>query len=453
MRRFRSQVVRAFTLIELIVVVTLVIVVLGVAVPAFRAMLEGSERSLAENTLRVGVQVARDLALRGEGDAALVFIRDADGRTRLVPVVKAGEFDDYTFNAAAFGAGAYLRNKTNTVRRDVFAPAPLATPLLLPRGFSVSGYADPNSIDQCFRRCLDNPQPVDREGWYDAEAYSNRGVPGGALARLEGNWVLPETFLFEPDVQGPGVRSQASGDPSSRITGANVGRTPRQSFMIRFESGTGQLVRGSRPSLVLDPRASSLGRGLFTGSYRWMRANRAEDAKAWTSRVLSTRVLDAGGLEDVNFLYLQTLAIGNYSNDTVLAGPVARIALFRENELVSGVGASGVNRETNSLYRPAVEPEGDEPMDFGTATGVIRFDMNLFEGTFIRQADQVRIAINRWMQGDTNFIAAGGFDRSDVDGDGNVFGDAASGNLPADEARAKIYFVQPSTGELTEVLR
>lgn len=439
--RFR----RGFTIIELLVVVTLLLVVLGIAVPAFRSMLDGSERSLAENTLRVGVAIARDVATRGEGDAAIVFIRDADGRTRLVPVVAVGTYDDSTFNPVPFGVAAMVPGSPYVVRRDVFAPIPLASPLVLPRGFTIAGYADPNTIDQCFRNCQAS-RGLDREGWYNSQAYGDGGSPQGEAAKLDGNWILPETSLFEPDVQAPGL-------PESRIRGVNVARTPRQTFMIRFASGTGSLVRGASPSLVLDPRPSSLGRGLFTGQTRWMRANRVEDPRSWMMRVLMTEDLNGNGVVDREDLFLRALAIGNFSNDTVLSGPVARVALFRDDELVKGLGASGLNRETNSLYRPIVEDQGDGPQMFG-AQGSIRFDMDLFEGNaVIRNPGDVRIGLNRWIQGDTNFIAAGGFDRSDTDGDGNIYGDAATGNLPPDEPRAKIFFVQPGTGDLTEVSR
>ena len=85
---------RAFTLIELIIVITLLIVVLGIAVPAFSGMLNASERTLAENTLRVGVTVARDLAVLNGEDSGLLFVRDESGRTRMIPVVKVGTLND-----------------------------------------------------------------------------------------------------------------------------------------------------------------------------------------------------------------------------------------------------------------------------------------------------------------------------------------------------------------------
>jgi len=443
-RTSRVQGAAGFTLVELLVVVTLLVVVLGVAVPAFRNMLDASERSLAENSLRVGVQVARDLAFQGEGDAGLVFIRDPDGRTRLVPVVSVGTYRDPSFNPVPFGPGAFANPIQFGVEREVFAPVSQTSPILLPRGYAVAGFADPQTIDQCFQFCP-STRPIDYEGWYDSQAYGNEGSPQGESARLDGNWLLPETFLYEP-------RMQAPGSEGSLITGASRTRTPRQSFMIRFESGTGQLVRGSRPAIVIDPRPSALGRDMFLGATRWMRADRIEDARDWASRVLASDDVDGNGVVQSNDRWLKAVAIGNFSNDTVLAGPVARLAMFRESDLVSGLGASGVNKDTNSLYFPIVTETTGLVQAIGTA-GSIRFDLGLFDGDVISTPNEVRIGINRWIQGDTNFIAAGGFDRSDADGDGNIFGDAASGDIPADEPRAKLYFVQPATGDLTEVLR
>ena len=52
---------RGFTLIELIAVVTLLLVVLGIAVPAFTGMVNASEQSLAENTLRIAESAVREV--------------------------------------------------------------------------------------------------------------------------------------------------------------------------------------------------------------------------------------------------------------------------------------------------------------------------------------------------------------------------------------------------------
>ncbi len=425
-----QRVRRAFTLIEMLVVVTLLIVVLGVAVPAFRGMIDASERSLSENALRVGVRVARDLAVRGEGDAAIVFFRDLDGRVRMVPALQVGTLVDSAFNP--FATFPFNPETDPVIERDVFAPVGLSSPIQMPLGWAVAGYADPNTIDIQISAGIS-------EGWYDSEAYGNEGQTSGEAARLDGNWVLPETAYYERFMLAPGA--PPPGGFSSVVSGADISRTPRQTFMVRFRSGTGEIVRGASPAVVVDPRPTALGRGLFTPDVRWMRANRIEDARAWAARVLRQGDVNGDGVTDFIDETFRVVSIGNFSNDTVLAGPVSRLALFRAEDLAEGLGAKGLNRSTNTLYAP-IEREGR-----------IAFDMSLFDGhPFIDEPNEVRLGINRWIQGDTNFVAAGGFTNSDTDGDGNVYGDAGDG-IEADTPRALIFVVEHGTGELTGVSR
>ncbi|MBZ0172798.1 MAG: hypothetical protein K8E66_10490, partial [Phycisphaerales bacterium] len=322
------------------------------------------------------------------------------------------------------------------IERDVFAPIALASPIQLPRGWSIAGFADPNSIDFQFSQSVS-------EGWYDGEAHGDNSDPGSDAenARFDGNWLLPETDYFEMLMQTPGAPPPEGYSPV--VTDVDVNRTPRQTFMIRFQSGTGQLVRGSAPAIVIDPRPTSVGRGFFPQNLRWIRANRIEDARQWTERVVNADDLNGDGSVNHIDATFRVVAIGNFSNDTVLAGPVARLALYREEDLARGLGARGLNRETNSLYAPIAQE------------GRIAFDLEgLFSApNFIDEPGEVRIAINRWMQGDTNFVEAGGFEDSDTDGDGNIFGDAAAGGFAPDTPMAKIFIVQPGTGELTGVSR
>ncbi len=426
---------RAFTLIELIAVVTLLLVVLGIAVPAFTNMIRASERTLAENTLRVGVTVARDIATLNGRDAGLLFVREDNGRTRLIPVIRVGTLDDAVQNPFVT---PFDPVNSVTVERDVYAPVPFSSPLQMPRGWTIAGYAEPGSIDQFLGAV---PTPGLTEGWYDSFAYGDQGQ---ALAnpdpvRDAGHWLLPESGIFERFMQAPGDAPPAGF--VSQVSNQDADRTPRQSFMLRFEATTGALQRGGRPALVLDPRPSSLGRNEFIQETRWMRANRVEDYENWINRLLTTADLNnQNGIDFLDFR-LRLAAIGNFSNDTVLAGAVSRLAVFEENELITGLGASGVNRETEWIYEPIAE------------AGRIDFDMSLFAGSTVIQTPQdVRLGITRWIQGDTNFLEAGGFDQSDTDGDGSVYGDP-EGNFSPDAPVALIYFIHPGTGELTEVQR
>jgi prepilin-type N-terminal cleavage/methylation domain-containing protein len=448
----RSPIGRAFTLIELIVVVSLLVVVLGIAVPAFNGMVNASERSLAENTLRVGVTVARDLAALNGEESGLLFVRDTNGRTRLIPVVKVGTLTDAGNNPFVVNGFNPQDPASVAIERDVFAPVDFASTLQMPRGWGVAGYAEAGSID----RVISDPMQMITDGWYDSLPYGDDGMnvtppPGFDAVRDAGHWVLPETDLYEKFTQAPGA-SPADGF-TSEVSNADANRTPRQSFMLRFESGTGLLVRGGRPALVLDPRPSSLGR-LLSPTPRWTRANRMDDAVEWTNRVLETLVIDETATQYVPLRdeSLRVTLIGNFSNDTVLAGTVARLAIFEDRELAAGLGASGLNAETNSLYAPI------------SRDGRIQFDEELFtqagldvagtvEGGIVQQG--IALGITRWIQGDTNFLEVGSF-ASDADNDGSVYNDAevpGANGAPADQPVAQVYFIHPGTGELTEVSR
>lgn len=434
---------RGFTLIELIAVVTLLLVVLGIAVPAFTGMINASQRSLAENTLRAGVTIARDLAVINGQDSGLLFVRESNGRTRLIPVVRVGTLSDAVLNPFRTPFDPNNTTMNPAVERDVYAPVDFSSPMQMPKGWAVAGYADAGTIDRAVPTGLAGSTATD--GWYDSEAYGDDGMNLVASSspdpvRDAGHWLLPESDLYEKFMQAPGA------DPpsgfSSEVSGADSNRTPRQSFMLRFESGTGLLLRGGRPSLVLDPRPSSFGRGLYTATNRWVRANRIEDAEDWVNRVLTTDDIDGDTAVTVNDALLRIAAIGNFSNDTVLAGSISRLAIFEEGDLASGLGASGLNKETDSLYLPIEE------------MGRIAFDMDKFDGsTVISDPEDVRLGITRWIQGDTNFIEADGFQNSDTDGDGSVYGDPEENGVSADQPVARVYFVHPGTGELTEVAR
>ena len=326
----------------------------------------------------------------------------------------------------------------------------------LPRGWGVAGYAETGSID----RIVDQDEMV-TEGWYDSLAYGDDGMNIQAVGTFDpvrdaGHWVLPETDYYEKFTQAPGA-SPADGF-TSEVSTADGNRTPRQSFMLRFESGTGLLVRGGRPSLVLDPRPSSLGR-LLSPPPRWTRANRIDNAVEWTNRVLETLVIDETATSYVPLRdeSLRVTLIGNYSNDTVLAGSVARLAVFEDRDLAAGLGATGLNQETNSLYAPI------------SRDGRIQFDEELFDadattlyssavpGASSPVQQGIAFGITRWIQGDTNFLEypTPSFD-ADPDSNGSVYNDAevpGAGGAPADEPLAKIYFIHPGTGELTEVSR
>lgn len=289
----RSRPTSGFTLTELLVVISLIVLLLAVAVPAFSSMLYSNDRSLADNQLRIAMQNARDAAVRSDGgDSAAVFLMPPNGKLRVITCIRVGEMTD-------------TDNQGRSVVRDVFVPVPLLQPIDLPKGWTVRGFAAPGSIVQ------------DSTGWYE----------GAHLAVGEGNWVLPETGLFDSTV-------------------ANSGRN-RQSFMVRFNAGSGAVSpRSAREALVLDIAANQTFR--TAGVFANYRLDQATDVAAMTRRILDS----GSGLS----LADRRALLGDESSDTILCREVAQLSLQDERRVVSGLAGRSVNSATGTVYGRAGSP-------------------------------------------------------------------------------------------------
>jgi len=421
---------RGFTLIELMVVVGIIVLIVAAAVPAFTAMTYSTERSLAENGLRRSMTVARDLALRSErgGDGAIVFTFEPGGRLSIVPAEQVGSFGDIGSGSSA--SGAFGENQEGAIppliTRDVFAPSGVAEAIRMPSFWTVRGYAPPASMLDS----LDNG--VEVAEWYNWSGYGGRST--GAEAKQEGNWVFPETGLY---------------DVSLNESSANGGRTTgRQSFMVRFDAGTGALSGSSRSAVLIDPRPSEENRravgGPETDPRYWTRVDKANDVGVWTERAITDPNPD-GRLPPYTLADIEARVdlIGRASNDTVLIKPVSRVALMDERRLARGIRARGLNTDTRSLYNP---------LNTSVNNAEIEFDRRLFGSTF--DADIVRRNINSWVVGDT---AGGpgsepGGTSDQLIGDGMINYDPNDA-IADDTPEASVFVLSPYTGELLEVNR
>lgn len=299
----------AFTITELLVVISVIVIMIAIAVPALTNLIDGSERSLAENQLRVGISAGRDAAIRSDGgDGGVVFVHQfgpGGGRIVMIPVVQVTTIDDLANNA---GTPSVV-----PIKRDLFAPVPNAQPIALPRGWGVRGFASPGTVSAT----------GDQNGWY--EWLESRATFG--------NWVFPETGFFDP-----AIANTTLGEQGWR----------RQSFFVRFEARTGALrTERSDLALVLDP----VGEDFFRETAPWAtaRVDRAASQIEWARRTAR---------RTENNPQNRTSLLGDTAIDTILARPITELALYNESSMASALGLRGLNRDTGTPYLPSGGPDG-----------------------------------------------------------------------------------------------
>lgn len=381
----------AFTLVELITVIAVMAILITIGVPAFRSALASSDKALSESQFRIGMELGRQVAIgNASRDAAAVFMYDpyapGGGRMSIVACVYVGTMLDWKDPARTTPG-------SEVVERDIFVPVPDVKPVQLPRSWMVRGFAPPGSLDSA-----NSPN-----GWY-VNLPGVREVEVGNSAPT-GNWVFPENAFYLSAANAP------SSPPPQAASLQNQG-TNRQSFMVRFKAGTGSVDPSeSRLCLVIDPAPSqsSDASGRLT---EWRegaaavfvrnRIDRATDLQRFVKQSLAARDLDGSGNADLGDDVARRLLLGHQSCDAVLCRPLTELALYREKSLVAGLGGSGVNQTTGTIYL-----EGN-----GTPDGP-RVDMSQF-GT-LTSAD-VAQRTNLWLTGKllTNNNAGPGYVETDT---------------------------------------
>lgn len=343
----RSPRVRAFTIIEMLVVVSIVVILIVLAVPGFQAMIKGTEETLADNQLKAGMRAARDVAVRsGPGtDAAAVFFFTDEGRLQIVACVRAGLVRDLAFDA---------QGNQSTVEREVFVAASGVQAVQLPKHWNVRGYAPPGYVETNIA-----------EGWYSSSGVGSGVRYDGAI----GNWVFPETAFFNPDRSNEGPL--------------------RSTFMVRFAGGTGRLVTSNvTPVLVLAPGMSPAGESTVTGAPAGLsdwRRRIGEDPAGYAQKVLQTKM--TAGTNSVNYDAVTSQRqrlVGRLSTDMVLVRPVTQVALCDETRMAADIGAR-LGRTVPALIEYSDQGSGGPQFVALDSGGSVTSEL-----------------VNRWIEGDSN---------------------------------------------------
>ncbi len=410
--RARAAPVGGFTLVEMLVVMLVMSIVALLTVPAFNAFSRSNTRTQAVEALKGALRSAREAARASSPgqDVCAVFVQGLGGRTSVVLARRVGLLMDQLAIAP-----------TDRIRREVFVPVegqPLAA---LPEGTSVRGYVGAG--------VLRDPAALDPD-WY-APSVANQ-----IYAQSQPAWVAPETHLYKHVYADGGLATDDDG-------------ADRNTFMLRFEGGTGDLSREVAPVLVVLPRPSATGREL---SEPWAsnRLDRLVDAqgRARTLTEIVDQIVNAqpalasGTYANHDAVVVdQRLLLGHGSSDTVLAGPVVRVALYDEVDLAAGLGVR-TDRATGTIYWTGSGTDATtREADFyapGTARGAIRPHLQT-SALRLGNYTTAHAAIEGWLLGDTNL--------------NGVFGDAEpSTTRPViDTPSARVFMIERALGEPVEI--
>jgi prepilin-type N-terminal cleavage/methylation domain-containing protein len=375
--------VKAYTLAEVLIVMSIFAILLGLGVPAFNSAIKNSDEVSAENQLRVGLAIARDAAVQRSGaeDTAAVFFYTPGGRTSIVPYVRVGTLRQ----PRSFGQNDLdlARDRGQAMEdREVFAPLSGAKSVQLPRGWMARAYAAPGT--------LDNRSQQYPTGWYTSN------VLGRVYYNPEtsGNWVFPETGFY-PSVQR---------DPGTTAERAQSGRL-RSTFMVRFRAGTGAIaVADQRLVIVIDPspdtefREREVPFNIRRGTVYAHRIDQAEDIADFVRRRLrgnidvTAAVNQADEVARRQMFGVDVENPQNASSDSVLCRSITQVAIYREADLAQYLGARGVNRVTGCLY--GEPPAGGQPQDIPKEP---RIDTSLFATN--PNLSDLSESISAWIEG------------------------------------------------------
>lgn len=174
----------AFTLVELLVVISIIALVAAALVPAFARLVESNNYAAAVNTVSATLGSARTTAVQTGRSAGVVFLWDAQREVTTLVLVTQGAEDlgVLTSRASAGGSQRYAQ---------MMSPIPLTAPVELPRGMGVFGLSFALDVtrvppDIAWNRPIENDPAVAK--WYAGEMINIDTVSEADDIRL---WLSP----------------------------------------------------------------------------------------------------------------------------------------------------------------------------------------------------------------------------------------------------------------------
>lgn len=163
----------AFTVLELVVVIGVIIALVAATLPAFRAISDSNRVASSRNSLAATLGTARTLAMQRGRDVAVMFTFDTRSQVTTLQIIEQIGITDDAGNGMDAAA--------------IFVPVEGQGVTELPRGAGVFGYG--------FAASRGNSNPANPWNWY-----TDAGLLYGGSSEFD-PWILPRTDarLFAPD--------------------------------------------------------------------------------------------------------------------------------------------------------------------------------------------------------------------------------------------------------------
>lgn len=146
---------RAFTLVEILVVVAIIVLLAVLMVPSIRSMQAGNARAQAYNVINAALQAARSYAIMNSVNTAARF--QPNGKIFLVYKMGSNSFQVANWGTAQNSDRTPFPSRINGSEEDyIYLPVLDQEPLILPRGYAASDLQNPDNFSEPFYVCY-NP--------------------------------------------------------------------------------------------------------------------------------------------------------------------------------------------------------------------------------------------------------------------------------------------------------